>query len=251
MQPSASSVAPSTRFTRPSATAFSCWQELRLAEVRFLPTAARHIGAAVRDPSGDCRWCGAVRISRSSWSMTAKCAAAAFRIGGHADGAAAGNIRRLVCLLLGWMRFSACPTGTLARAADAGAYRGGSPPGVRAPTPVPWARSWSITAPAAIRVLHEKPSGCACTCIRDSAGDFLDRAAFPPSSRPRPAGLPQSRRVRQTSSRRGWLACTAEPPAAEGWFQENSLKHISPHTPAAPREERASPLQTLVTAALR
>ncbi len=40
------------------------------------------------------------------------------------------------------------------------------------------------------------------------------------------------------------------PPAAEGWFQENSLKHMITRTRLRPKEERASPLQTLVTAAL-
>ena len=38
--------------------------------------------------------------------------------------------------------------------------------------------------------------------------------------------------------------------AAEGWFQENSLKHMITRTRLRPKEERASPLQTLVTAAL-
>src|SRR6266481_8284565 len=40
------------------------------------------------------------------------------------------------------------------------------------------------------------------------------------------------------------------PPADEGWFQENSLKHMITRTRLRPKEERASPLQTLVTAAL-
>lgn len=40
------------------------------------------------------------------------------------------------------------------------------------------------------------------------------------------------------------------PPAAEGWFQENSPKHMITRTRLRPKEERASPLQTLVTAAL-
>jgi len=40
------------------------------------------------------------------------------------------------------------------------------------------------------------------------------------------------------------------PLAAEGWFQENSLKHMITRTRLRPKEERASPLQTLVTAAL-
>src|SRR2546429_3659220 len=40
------------------------------------------------------------------------------------------------------------------------------------------------------------------------------------------------------------------PPAAEGWFQENSLKHMITRTRLRPKEERASPLQNLVTAAL-
>jgi len=40
------------------------------------------------------------------------------------------------------------------------------------------------------------------------------------------------------------------PPAAEAWFQENSLKHMITRTRLRPKEERASPLQTLVTAAL-
>jgi len=40
-------------------TAFELWQELRLAEVRFLPPAARRIGpGCMRAPSGACRWCG-------------------------------------------------------------------------------------------------------------------------------------------------------------------------------------------------
>src|SRR5216110_1000831 len=39
-------------------------------------------------------------------------------------------------------------------------------------------------------------------------------------------------------------------PAAEGWFQENSLKHMITRTRLRPKEERASPLQDLVTAAL-
>src|SRR5207237_9707688 len=40
------------------------------------------------------------------------------------------------------------------------------------------------------------------------------------------------------------------PLAAEGWFQENSLKHMITRTRLRPKGERASPLQTLVTAAL-
>src|SRR3981081_4443822 len=40
------------------------------------------------------------------------------------------------------------------------------------------------------------------------------------------------------------------PPAAEAWIQENSLKHMITRTRLRPKEERASPLQTLVTAAL-
>src|SRR2546430_17545314 len=40
------------------------------------------------------------------------------------------------------------------------------------------------------------------------------------------------------------------PPTAEGWFQENSLKQMITCTRLRPKEERASPLQTLVTAAL-
>src|ERR1700732_678381 len=41
-----------------------------------------------------------------------------------------------------------------------------------------------------------------------------------------------------------------KPPTAEACFQENSLKHMITRTRLRPKEERASPLQTLVTAAL-
>jgi len=81
--PSASSAAPSTRFTVAiCAPRSSCGRSCGWRKCASCPPAARRIApSCTRAPSGGYRWCGRRwRISRASWSTTAKYAAAACRI---------------------------------------------------------------------------------------------------------------------------------------------------------------------------
>src|SRR5204862_281760 len=129
--------------------------------------------------------------------------------GGHAHGAAPG--------VSGALAVSAARDGCVSRLAqlaplagapDAGARRGGSPPGVAGPD-----HRSSRRGHGRSRHRHDPRAARETLRVRvrargDSAGDFLDRAAFPHHRGPRPA-LPRPRRGEADHPRYEVLCCTA------------------------------------------
>ena len=178
-------------------TAFELWQELRLAEVRFLPTGSppHRAAARTRAPNCGCRWCRRRSLnSRPSWSMTARSAAAACPIPWIPSSSCAANIRSAHCACCSaWTPSSACRTGIAG--ASCWTSRTSSSPIVRDGGPDHGTLGEVMVdhGTGTIRELHEEARRPGLRSRRDAARDLLDRAAALDHRRPGPA-LSRSRR---------------------------------------------------------
>src|SRR6266481_3704112 len=158
-------------------TAFELWQELRLAEVRFLPTGSPpHRAQLYASPERRLQMVRAAVADQPSFVVDDR---EVRRSGVSYSVDTLTELRReypgrSLCLLLGMDAFLGLPN---------------------------WHR-WRDPR-AARETFRVRVRAC-----RDSAGDFLDRAAFPHHRRPRPA-LPRSRRGEADHPRDEVLCCPA------------------------------------------
>ena len=169
-------------------TAFELWQELQLAEVRFLPTGSpphrdhllRQRGAAAADGAG-----GGRGSAGASWSMTARCAAAACPIRSIRSWSCGREYpHRSLCLLLGMDAFLGLPNWhrwreLLELAHIVVAHR----PGWRAPTTGPLGEVMVDHGTGACAALHAETGRARLCPRRDAAGDLLHGTARSSSSR--------------------------------------------------------------------
>ena len=198
-------------------TAFELWQELHLAEVRFLPTGTPphrdqlYASAELRLKMVR----AAVADQPASWSMTARCAAPGLSYSVDTLTELRREYpHRSLCLLLGMDAFLGLPQlAPLARAADARAHRRRAPPRLACPDQrTARARSWSTTAPAASASCTSSVPG-ASMCTRDAAGDLLDRAARAAGRRAAIRAIWCPRRCGRSSARRGAMLRSTSPDA--------------------------------------
>ncbi len=235
-------------------TAFELWQELQLAEVRFLPTGTpphrdqlyaspelrlKMVQAAVADQPSfvvDDR-----EVRRSGVSYSVDTLTELRREYPH----------RSLCLLLGMDAFLGLPhwhrwRELLTLAHIVVAHR----PGWRAPTTGPLGRGHG-------RPRHRRDPHAArgarrprLRARRDAARDLLDRAAR--ADRRRARSALSGSRSREADHPRDEVLCCADltGTSRSEILQEKPLKHMTTRTRLRLRDERASPLQQAVTAAL-